>query len=292
MRGPTVGLALGFVSLFPIHSARAAPEDAASVEAPTGADAEAADPETVDPDPAEIDAGEPESAEPESAEPKADEPEGAELEAPAEPPAPELEPADAEQPELDESDDEPTPDASHEEDAIIHPPRFDGPYVGVVAFGTVNFPSLTNLETPSPLIGTTGFIQAGDAVFPWMSIGIAAGGGAAWAGNQQMFEGALLVEFGFVPLIRYPFSIRAGFGFGGGAVSEPDVPRGGFGGALFKGSARYEFFPLAERKRAARGGGWAIGPELGWLGATPAGPGQPFVNTLLLGLSTSFYFGS
>jgi hypothetical protein len=126
-----------------------------------------------------------------------------------------------------------------------------------------------------------------------MSIGIAAGGQAGWIGKQQMFQGALLVEFGFVPVKRYPLSIRTGFGFGGGAVTEQGIARRfGYGGALFKGSLRYEFFPLAERKRPDRGGGWAIGPELGWLGATPAGKGQPFVNTILLGLSTSFYFGS
>ena len=53
-----------------------------------------------------------------------------------------------------------------------------------------------------------------------------------------------------------------------------------------------EFFPLAAKRRPDRGGGWAIGPELGWLGATPAAKGQPFVHTVLLGLSTSIYFGS
>ena len=75
-------------------------------------------------------------------------------------------------------------------------------------------------------------------------------------------------------------------------IDANETKRFGFGGALFKASLRYEFFPLAPRKRPDRGGGWAIGPELGWLGATPAGPGQPFVNTILLGVSTSFYFGS
>jgi hypothetical protein len=126
-----------------------------------------------------------------------------------------------------------------------------------------------------------------------MSIGVAAGGQTGFAGNQKMFMGGLLVEFGFVPAKRYPLSIRTGFGFGGGAVREAGISkRFGFGGALFKGSLRYEFFPLAGKRRPDRGGGWAIGPELGWLGATPAGKNQPFVNTVLLGISTSFYWGS
>jgi hypothetical protein len=182
---------------------------------------------------------------------------------------------------------------SEPQDVPVRPPRFDGPYLGVLAIGTANFMKVIDLETPAPLIGTGGFLQAGDAVFPWMSIGIAAGGQAGWIGKQQMFQGSLLVEFAFVPVKRYALSIRTGFGFGGGAVTEQGIARRfGYGGALFKGSLRYEFFPLAERKRPDRGGGWAIGPELGWLGATPAGKGQPFVNTILLGLSTSFYFGS
>ncbi|KIG12536.1 very large tegument protein [Enhygromyxa salina] len=185
------------------------------------------------------------------------------------------------------------PDEPAELLAPIRPPRFDGPYIGVLAMGTANFASVNNVDSPTTLLGAGGFLQAGDAVFPWMSIGIAAGGQAAWIRNQQMFEGALLVEFGFVPAKRYPLSIRTGFGFGGGAITQPGVEkRGGYGGALFKGSLRYEFFPLAETKRPDRGGGWAIGPELGWLGATPAGKDQPFVNTILLGLSTSLYFGS
>jgi hypothetical protein len=200
----------------------------------------------------------------------------------------ELAPEDVEPEDVEPESVEPEP-----QDAPIRPPRFDGPYVGVLAIGTANFAKVIDLETPSPLLGTGGFLQAGDAVFPWMSIGIAAGGQAGWIGKQQMWQGALLVEFGFVPAKRYPLSIRTGFGFGGGAVTEQGIDRRfGYGGALFKGSLRYEFFPLAERKRPDRGGGWAIGPELGWLGATPAGKGQPFVNTILLGLSTSFYFGS
>lgn len=209
-----------------------------------------------------------------------------------------VEPEDVE-PEPDDVETEPEklegePEGAElEPQAPIRPPRFDGPYLGVLAIGTANFAKVIDLATPAPLLGAGGFLQAGDAVFHWMSIGIAAGGQAGWIGKQQMFQGALLVEFGFVPVKRYPLSIRTGFGFGGGAVTEQGIARRfGYGGALFKGSLRYEFFPLAERKRPDRGGGWAIGPELGWLGATPAGKGQPFVNTIILGLSTSFYFGS
>jgi hypothetical protein len=192
-----------------------------------------------------------------------------------------------------EAEAEPDPEDTEPLPEPTNPPRFDGPYVGALVMGTANFAKVIDLSTPAPLLGAGGFLQAGDAVFPWMSIGVAIGGQAGWIGKQQIFQGALLVEFGFVPAKRYPLSIRTGFGFGGGAVTEQGIDRRfGYGGALFKGSLRYEFFPLADRKRPDRGGGWAIGPELGWLGATPAGKGQPFVNTILLGLSTSFYFGS
>lgn len=186
------------------------------------------------------------------------------------------------------------PESEDLEDAEpIRPPRVDGPYFGALAFGSASFASVIDLDTPNPLLGGGGFVQAGDAVFKWFSIGIAAGGQAAFIGKQRLMMGALLVELGFIPAPRYPLSIRVGFGFGGGAIREDGIARRfGFGGALFKGSLRYEFFPLAAKRRPNRGGGWAIGPELGWLGATPAAKGQPFVNTILLGISTSFYIGS
>jgi hypothetical protein len=210
-----------------------------------------------------------------------------------EPTETELEPTEVEEPESQfDPPEEPQPEDEPPLE-VTKPPRFDGPYAGIVALGTANFAKVIDLSTPAPLLGGGGFLQAGDAVFHWMSIGIAVGGQAGWIGKQQIWQGALLVELAFVPVKRYPLSIRTGFGFGGGAVTEQGIDRRfGYGGGLFKGSLRYEFFPLAERKRPTRGGGWAIGPELGWLGATPAGKGQPFVNTIILGISTSFYFGS
>ncbi|MCA9687310.1 MAG: hypothetical protein KC457_34435, partial [Myxococcales bacterium] len=176
---------------------------------------------------------------------------------------------------------------------LLLPPRVDGPYVGAVFFGNASFVSVLNLDTPAPFVGGGAHIQAGDAVFPWMSIGVAVGGQAGVAGNQRLAGGSLLVEFGFLPIPRRPLSIRAGFGFGGGTVQEAGVTgRSGYGGAMFKGSLRYDFFPLAAKKRPDRGGGWSLGPEIGWLGATPAAKGQPFVNTIIFGLSTAMYFGS
>ena len=254
----SLGLGLGFSG--DAKAATSSPEPA-----------EPSSPDAVDGDLGAIDDGPDQPDPPESPEPE-----------------PEPEPADDYEPEpLPEP--EPEPEAGE----VIRPPRVDGPYFGVVAAGTANFTNVIGLDTPTPLIGGGGFVQAGDAVFPWMSIGIAAGGQFGSAGKQKMFEGALLVELAFLPVHRYPLSIRTGFGFGGGAVREDGLDRRfGFGGALFKGSLRYEFFPVAARKRPDRGGGWAIGPELGWLGATPSAKGQPFVNTILLGVSTSFYFGS
>ncbi len=175
----------------------------------------------------------------------------------------------------------------------LRPPRVDGPYFGVLAFGGASFAKVLAFDTPNPLIGGGGFVQTGDAVLKWLSLGIAAGGQTGVSGSKLMASGGLLVELAFIPSQRYPLSIRTAFGGGGGRITDRSTgERPGFGGAMFKGSLRYEFFPVAAKRRPDRGGGWAIGPELGWLGATPAAKGQPFVHTILLGISTSIYFGS
>jgi hypothetical protein len=267
-------------------AARALVEDAPDPSSPDSADGDLG---AIDdgPDQPELPDAE---VEPEPAQPddQADQADPSDDEADDEP---DFDEADFDEADFDEADDEPVDD--DEPGERIRPPRVDGPYVGVLAFGSANFVNVIGLDTPGPLLGGGGMLQAGDAVFPWMSIGVAAGAQFGTLGAQRMFEGALLVELAFLPVHRYPLSIRTGFGFGGGSVREQGIDRRfGFGGALFKGSLRYELFPLAARKRPDRGGGWALGPELGWLGATPSAKGQPFVHTLLLGISTSFYFGS
>ena len=106
-------------------------------------------------------------------------------------------------------------------------------------------------------------------------------------------EGAFLVDFGFYPTKKAPLSLRAGFGAGGGAVREAGrEKRSGFGGAVFTAAVRYEFFPFAAKKRKNRGGGFSLGPELGWIGFLPAAKGRPMSNTVYLGLFVGFYFGS
>lgn len=177
------------------------------------------------------------------------------------------------------------------------PPRVDGAYVGVLAWGSAAFARVDALDTPEPFVGPGGALRAGDVVFPWFAVGVALAGKGGFAGSQdpaqRMGWGGILVELGFFPVPRIPFSIRTGFGFGAGAVLRyGSTRRFGFGGALFEGAVRYEWFPLASRKRPRRGGGWAIGPELGWIGHTPAGRGRPMVNTVFAGLWTGFYFGS
>jgi hypothetical protein len=208
----------------------------------------------------------------------------------------ETEDPETEDPETEEapiSDVETVGPTTGEPATTIRPPRVDGPYVGGLLFGGASFARVLAFDLNAPLAGGGAFLQAGDAVLKWLSLGIAVGGQAGVSGNRRLAEGALLVEVAFLPSQRYPLSIRTGFGFGGGRVVDRQTgERPGFGGALFKGTLRYEFFPLAAKKRPDRGGGWAIGPELGWLGATPAAPGQPFVHTILLGVSTSLYFGS
>ncbi|NVB41548.1 hypothetical protein G6O69_27160 [Pseudenhygromyxa sp. WMMC2535] len=304
----SIGLSLALGSLVSAD-ALAAPSPAAQPEALDDPDAPEAAPEA---DSADADSSAPETPAPaadgDPANPDASDGDLGAIDDVSADPDPEAEVAEVA--EVDEVDDdqasvedetfepEAPPPEEDPDPAVIRPPRIDGPYVGGVAFGSVSFASVLNLDTPSPFGGGGVFVQAGDAVFPWMSVGIAVGGQVGLVSQrprQRLVGGSLLVELGFMPLhkLHRPLSIRVGFGFGGGTIREAGAEdRSGFGGASFKGSLRYEFFPLAERKRPDRGGGWAIGPELGWLGATPAAKGQPFVNTILLGLSTSLYFGS
>jgi hypothetical protein len=169
--------------------------------------------------------------------------------------------------------------------------------VGGVAWGSIAFARVDSLDTPDPFVGPGGGIRAGDVVFPWLAIGIGLLGNGGFAPSQSPAQrlgwGGILVEAGFYPAPRVPFSIRVGAGFGAGAVLRgSSARRFGFGGAIFEGSVRYEWFPLAARKRPRRGGGWAIGPDIGWVGHTPAGPGRPMTNTVYAGLWTGFYFGS
>ncbi|MCB9566304.1 MAG: hypothetical protein H6710_03660 [Myxococcales bacterium] len=106
-------------------------------------------------------------------------------------------------------------------------------------------------------------------------------------------SGALLVDFGFLPLRQRPLSLHAAFGVGGGAVRQAGIEgRQGFGGAVFKAAARSELCPVAERKRPRRGGGFGLAPELGWIGFPPAAAGRPMSNTLYLSLTLTYYFGS
>lgn len=176
------------------------------------------------------------------------------------------------------------------------PPRVDGPYIGgtIAAGGT--FARVNNFATPDPLSGGTMSLRFGQAIYPWMTIGLQVTG--TWANRfadprQRLLQGAAIVDFGFLPVPRIPLSLHVGFGAGGGAVRQADrTARSGFGGAVFTGAVRYEIFPLAARKRPTRGGGFSLGPELGWIGFTPAAKGRPMSNTLYIGLFMGFYFGS
>jgi hypothetical protein len=177
---------------------------------------------------------------------------------------------------------------------VPRPPRIDGAFVGGTLGVGMTFTRVNDLSTPSPMIGPVGIVSAGDAVFPWLTIGISFFGGGGFTGDQRVSHGGLLLDVGLLPAPkRAPFSFRLGAGFGAGAVRDAnETARFGFGGALFRGGVRYEFFPTAAKRRPNRGGGWSIGPELTWLGETPAAAGRPMANTILLGLWTGFYFGS
>jgi hypothetical protein len=178
------------------------------------------------------------------------------------------------------------------------PPRIDGPYLGLVMYGGISAIRVNEFSTPGAFGIGGGYIRFGQMVFPWLGLGLQGGGnGGVGQGTdvqQTVGQGALLVDFTFVPAPKrvQGLSLRASFGFGGGAVRRDGIDgRSGFGGAFFGAGARYEFFPGASRYRATKGGGFGLGPEIAWLGATPAARGRPMANTVYLGLAMTFYFG-
>jgi len=177
--------------------------------------------------------------------------------------------------------------------ATIEPPRVDGIYVGLTGYVPLTFARVRNLETDGVFVGPGGSFRAGEAVYPWMTIGIEITGELAYRADQRIGQGAFLVDIGFLPMPKRPLSLHVGFGVGGGAVRQDGIEgRQGYGGAAFKATARYEFFPFAKRKRPLRGGGLGLGPEVGWFGLTPAKRDRPMSNTVYLGLTTTFYFGA
>jgi hypothetical protein len=179
------------------------------------------------------------------------------------------------------------------------PPRIDGTYLGGTMLGGIGLVRVNTFDTPGAFASFGGTFTVGQMVFPWLGLGLHGGGGGAVHSQdgvrQKLGQGHLGVQFKFVPLPkrRVPLSLLASFGFGGGAVRQEGIAkRSGFGGAQFGAAVRYELFPWAERRRPYRGGGFGLGPELGWVGFTPAAPGRPMSNVLYLAISATFYFGS
>jgi hypothetical protein len=181
------------------------------------------------------------------------------------------------------------------------PPRIDGAYLGMAIYGTASLARVNKLDAEgSPFAGFGGHARVGQMVLPWLGFGLSVGGALGVRSEksmggvrQRLGIGELMVDTTFVPIPKLPWSLRAGFGFGGGAVRQAGVDaRAGFGGAMFSLATRYEWFPFAKRFRPNRGGGFGVGPELGWLGATPSAKGRPMAHVMYLGLSTTIYFGT
>lgn len=191
------------------------------------------------------------------------------------------------------------PPETTEPAAAPRPPRIDGTYLGAAMFTGLGLLRVNDFDTDGAFAAFGGTATVGQMVFPWLGLGLHGGGGAGVRSEQgvrqRLGQGYLGVQFKFVPLPKrhIPLSLLASFGFGGGAVRQEGIAqRSGFGGAEFGAGVRYELFPFAKRRRPFRGGGFGLGPELGWVGFTPAAAGRPMSNMLYLALSTTFYFGS
>ncbi|EDM77506.1 hypothetical protein PPSIR1_25019 [Plesiocystis pacifica SIR-1] len=198
-------------------------------------------------------------------------------------------PASAEAPAL-EAGEEPEPEPEPAE----APPRISGTYFGMGIWPALSWVYSPNLELPhsSALGGGGGALRLGQAVYPWLTLGVDTGGGFYFGPNNVFMVGGLMIDAGVYPNPRHPLSIHVGFGFGAGLLLDDRTEtRGGVGGPKFSGSLRYEFFPGAGRKRPKEPGGWAVGPELSWRGFTPAAKGRPMSNTVLLGVWFGYYWG-
>ncbi len=192
----------------------------------------------------------------------------------------------------------PQPADTGDEGDAPKPPRLSGPYLGLSLLGTVTLARVNRFDTDAPFAGGGGLLRFGQFVLPWFGLGLSVGGTGGVASEegarQTMGQGALLVDFEFVPAPKRVggLSFRTSFGFGGGAINEEGVDgRSGYGGAIFAAGARYAFFPGVQRYRPTKAGGFGIGPELGWMGFTPAAAGRPMSNSFYAGLSIAFYFG-
>lgn len=177
------------------------------------------------------------------------------------------------------------------------PPRLDGPYVGGMLLTGLTVPRVNGLDAGA-MASFGGSLRFGEVVLPWLGLGLSLGGAAgvrSGDARQTLGQGQMLVDTTFIPLAkrRVPLSLRAAFGFGGGAILQAGREgRAGFGGAVFSAAAGYTLFPWVQKRRAFRGGGFGLGPELGWIGFTPTGPGNPMSHTIYVALTTTFYFGS
>lgn len=213
------------------------------------------------------------------------------------------EPTEGEPTEAAKTDGEPTEPAKTDGEPSSaspapRPPRIDGTYLGGTVLAGVGLIRVNDFDTPGGFAAFGGTFTVGQMVFPWLGLGLHGGGGGMVrskdAVRQKVGQGHLGVQFKFVPLPRrrVPLSLLASFGFGGGAVRQEGIAkRSGYGGAQFGAAVRYELFPWASKRRPYRGGGFGLGPELGWVGFTPAATGRPMSNVVYVALSATFYFG-
>ncbi|GEM_PF-2560260 len=171
------------------------------------------------------------------------------------------------------------------------PHRIDGVFMGMTTLGGATIARVYDLQTPV-FGGGGGALRLGQVLFPWMTIAVEGSGSTAFNNRQQLHQGGVLFEFGFLPS-RYPLSLHAGVGFGAGFIVDKALDkRGGFGGPKFSGAIRYEWFPGARHRRPPRSGGLSLGPELGWRGFTPSSKGRPMAHTLYAGLWVGYYWGT
>ena len=180
-------------------------------------------------------------------------------------------------------------DAANDDDEAVaaqKPPRLSGPYLGLSLMGTVTGARVNRFGTDTPFAGGGGFLRFGQFVLPWFGLGLSVGGTGASPRTRApaMSLSARAVCSSTSSSSPHPSASRASASAPASAsVAERSPKKASRAAAATAVPLRrrhpLRLLPRRQRYRATKAGGFGIGPELGWLGFTPAAGRRPMSNT-------------